>query len=421
MGKVPPPRKVKTHRGARRLFRGPPVCPGMRTPSESGPASRPVALSIGILAWNEEASIGPMLDSLFAQSLFRLLAERGERCEIICLANGCTDHTVAVTRGIFKRAEYTHPYREGLHAWVAEIPEPGRNGAWNRFIHEFSAREARFLCVMDADILFNRPDTLELVLAALERDPLLGGASDWPLKDISLKPRKSLRDRLSLAGSEMTGKIAGRLNGMLYCLRTEIARNLYLPRDLSANDDGFFKAAICTDFFRAPLDPTRVVSVREATHLYEPYLSLRDVINNQKRQMIGQTFVHLLLDRYLPALCAREGLSLADAIRKLDEEDPQWLRRIVRYHVGETKHFWELFPGVCTFRYQRWALRPSGEKLRYFPAMVVGSIVTAISSWMAWRSLRRGLLEYWPEKPARPTGPADAPPELAPLRPAPTA
>ncbi len=371
----------------------------MRTSCESAAGERPVALSIGILAWNEEASIGPMLESLFAQSIFRLLAERGERCEIICLANGCTDHTVAVTRGIFKRAEYNHPYREGLHAWVADIPEPGRNGAWNRFVHEFSAREARFLCVMDADILFNRPDTLELVFAELERDPRLGGASDWPLKDISLKPRKSLRDRLSLATSDMTGRIAGRLNGMLYCLRTEIARNLYLPRDLSANDDGFFKAAICTDFFRAPLDPARVVSVREATHLYEPYLTLRDVINNQKRQMIGQTAVHVLIE-YIKTLPLEQRARLADTLCRLDHTDPDWLRRRIDAHLAGGRPFWRLFPDLLGFRWRRLAQLRGVQRLTHFPAAAAGFCLTLIASWRAARFLRHGRSAYWP-KPAR--------------------
>ena len=371
----------------------------MRTSSETDAGGRPVALSIGILAWNEEASIGPMLDSLFSQSIFRLLAERGERCEVICLANGCTDHTVAVTRGIFKRAEHNHPHREGLSAWVAEIPEPGRNGAWNRFIHEFSATEARFLCVMDADILFNRPDTLELVLAELERDPCLGGASDWPLKDISQKRRKSLRDRLSLAGSEMTGKIAGRLNGMLYCLRAGIARNLYLPRDLSANDDGFFKAAICTDFFRAPLDPTRVVSVREATHLYEPYLSLRDVINNQKRQMIGQTAVHVLIE-YVKTLSLEERGHLAETLCRLDHTDPDWLKRRIDAHLAGGRPFWRLFPDLLSFRWRRLAQMSGVRRLTHFPAAAVGFGLTLVASWRAARFLRHGRSAYWP-KPAR--------------------
>src|SRR5438046_3043297 len=113
----------------------------MRQTSGSSAGELPVALTIGILAWNEESAIVPMLDSLFAQTIFRSLAARGERCEVICLANGCTDRTVPVTREIFERMEREHPDRAGLSAWVADIPEPGRNNAWNRFIHELSAAE----------------------------------------------------------------------------------------------------------------------------------------------------------------------------------------------------------------------------------------------------------------------------------------
>src|SRR5580698_8603460 len=123
----------------------------------------PVALSIGILAWNEEKSIGPMLDSLLAQSVFAQLAARGEGAEIICLANGCTDATVEVAGRILERAAADPAAPAGRRARVEDIREPGRNNAWNRFIHELSAPEARYLCVMDADIIFNRPDTLELV------------------------------------------------------------------------------------------------------------------------------------------------------------------------------------------------------------------------------------------------------------------
>jgi len=141
------------------------------------------------------------------------------RCEIICLANGCTVRTVAVATEIFARMAREHPARHGWRARVADIPTPGRNNAWNRFVHEFSAREARFLCLMDADIVFDRPETLQLVLGELERNPQLGGASDWPVKNIARKARPSWRERLSLATSDMTDTIPGRLNGMLYCLR----------------------------------------------------------------------------------------------------------------------------------------------------------------------------------------------------------
>jgi hypothetical protein len=356
----------------------------------------PIALSIGILAWNEEDAIGPMLESLFAQSIFRRLAAQGARCEIICLANACTDRTVPVTRGIFGRMARIHPDRAGFAARVADIPEPGRNNAWNRFVHEFSAPEADFLCVMDADIIFNRPDTLELVLAELERNPHLGGASDWPVKSISLKPRPSLRERLSLATSDMTGNIAGRLNGMLYCLRAPIARNLYLPRDLVANDDGFFKAAICTDFFRAPLDPTRVVSVREATHLYESYLSLHDVINNQKRQMIGQTTVHVIVE-HLGKLPPEARAHLAQTLLGLETRDPDWLKRLIEAHLARRPRFWQLFPDLLTFRWRRLARLRGAQRLTHFPAAAAGFCLTLVAAWRAARFLRQGVSTYWPK------------------------
>ena len=367
----------------------------------------PVALSIGIMAWNEEASIVPMLASLFEQSIFAHLAARNECCEVICLANGCTDRTVAVADKIFSRMERDHPARRGLRARVADITTPGRNNAWNRFVHEFSARETRFICLMDADIVFNRPDTLQLVLAELEWNPQLGGASDTPVKNIANKARPTWRERLSLATSDMTGTIAGRLNGMLYCLRAEIARNLYPPRDVLANDDGFFKAAICTDFFRAPLDSSKVVSVRAATHLYEPYLSLHDVLNNQKRQMIGQATVHVIVE-YLLTLPESDRAQLAATLQRLEARDPDWLKKLIDAHVARTRYFWRLFPGILGFRWRRLAQLHGMRRLTHFPAAVAGFAVTLVACWQAARFLRRGVSNYWP-KAARLTTPVTPP------------
>jgi len=356
----------------------------------------PVALSIGIMAWNEEASIVPMLQSLFQQSIFAHLAFRGERCEVVCLANGCTDRTVAVTREIFAAMNRDHPARRGLLARVEDIATPGRNNAWNRFVHEFSARETRFICLMDADIVFNRTDTIALVLRELERQPRLGGASDWPVKQLAIPGRPTWRERLSLATSDMTGTIPGRLNGMLYCLRAGIARNLFLPRDVLANDDGFFKAAICTDFFRAPMNPTKVVSVREATHLYEPYLSLRAVLNNQKRQMIGQATVHVII-AYLYTLTVTDRVQLAATLRRLETLDPDWLKKLIAAHVARTRYFWRLFPGILGFRWRRLWGMPGSQRLTHLPAAVAGFGVTLIASWQAARFLRRGVANFWPK------------------------
>ncbi|MGH7995816.1 MAG: glycosyltransferase [Opitutaceae bacterium] len=356
----------------------------------------PVLLSIGILAWNEERSIGPMLESLFRQSLFGRLAKRRVRCEIVCLANGCTDRTVAIAWAVFRRMEAEHPDRAGFAARVVDLQMPGRNPAWNRFVHEFSAREAAYIGFLDADIIFHQSDTLALVLSSLEGDPNLDGASDVPCKDIALKARLGLRERLSLATSDLTATIAGRINGQLYLLRSAAARNLYLPRDLVANDDGFFKAAICSRGFTTRSDPARVATVAGAAHLYEPYLSVRDILGNQKRQMIGQTAVHVLVE-HLRTLPLADRRQLAATLRRREREDPDWLKRLVAAHMSRTRHFWRIFPDVLSFRWRRWADLRGARRLTHLPATCAGFGVTLIASWRAARFLRRGVSPFWPK------------------------
>lgn len=337
-----------------------------------------------------------MLESLFCQTVFHDRAARGEGCEIVVLANGCTDGTVAAATGAMAEAKARGILPHKTSAWVEDIRQPGRNNAWNRFVHEISARDTRFICMMDADILLNQPYTLAILLRRLEANAHLDAVSDSPMKDISLKARPTLRERLSMATSDMTNSIEGRLNGMLYVMRSRIARNLYLPRDLGANDDGFFKAAICTDFFTRRLDPSKVLSVGRATHLYQPYLELRDILNNQKRQMIGQTSVYVLVE-HLKGLPEFERVHLADTLRRKDEMDPDWLKRLIDAHVARTKHFWRLFPDLLGFRWARLKGMSGFRKVTHFPAFAAGFVVTLVASWNASRFLRRGITQYWPK------------------------
>src|ERR1700689_4588547 len=93
----------------------------------------PLTFSIGIMAWNEEASIGPMLESLFGQAVFGRLPSRGEGWEVVCLANGCTDRTVEVAREAIASMVRANRIPPGSSVRVEDIREPGRNNAWNRF------------------------------------------------------------------------------------------------------------------------------------------------------------------------------------------------------------------------------------------------------------------------------------------------
>ncbi|MEO5958246.1 MAG: glycosyltransferase family A protein, partial [Opitutaceae bacterium] len=257
-------------------------------------AKHPVCLSIGIMAWNEEDSIRTTLDSLFRQSVFQKLAERHEQCELVLVANGCTDRTASVTREYFAGVADRHPWAGAFMARVVEVTEPGKCNAWNRFVHEFSSLEPRFLCLMDADIVFHHRDTIFNLMATLEKMPQANASSGRQCKDILFKERKTLRDRISLATTSMSATSPGMICGQLYCLRTSVARNIYLPRGLGAVEDGFIKALVCTDFFTRASEPWRVVTAPEAAHIFEAYVALGDILNNQKRQMIGQTTMHVL-------------------------------------------------------------------------------------------------------------------------------
>ena len=117
-------------------------------------------VAIGIIAWNEEASIRATLDSLFQQTLFRKLKLRRWKCQIVCLANGCTDRTAAVAAEIFAAQSRGHRYKDAFDARVVELTQRGKVNAWNQFVHSISSREARVLFMMDADILIHRPESL---------------------------------------------------------------------------------------------------------------------------------------------------------------------------------------------------------------------------------------------------------------------
>src|SRR5580700_3731478 len=141
-------------------------------------------VAIGIVARNEEAGIGATLHSLFEQSIFKELNQRGWKCEILCLANGCTDRTADVAAGIFERQMHDHPDHAAMRALVVELRARGKINAWNQFVHALSAREAQFLFLMDSDILIHRRETLWNMLRALEGDARAHIAVDRPCKHV---------------------------------------------------------------------------------------------------------------------------------------------------------------------------------------------------------------------------------------------
>jgi hypothetical protein len=119
-------------------------------------------------------------------------------------------------------------------------------------------------------------------------------------------------------------------------------------------------------------------------------------LNNQKRQMIGQTAAHVLVT-FLKARPVADRAHLAATLRQLDASDPGWLKKLINAHVAHTRYFWRLFPGILGFRWRRLGQMRGCQKVTHFPAAAAGFAVALIACWQAARFLRAGAYNYWPK------------------------
>ena len=365
----------------------------------------PAFCSVAIFAWNEEKAIAKALASLFQQSVFEGLSSRGLSAEVFCVLNGCTDGTAEAAREFYSRTRTEGPPVIARFE-VVELADRGKLNAWNHFVHRISASETRYLFMMDADIVIRGRDTLFNMLALLEGDPDTSVAVDTPCKDISLKENHSWRERLSLRAAGVTYSAEAQLCAQLYCMRAEVARKIYLPKDLSACEDGFIKELVCTDFLTKESNPSRIKRAQNAEHVFEAYTSLAALVRNQKRQVMGQTVIHLLVDQHLKELPASAREHLAETLRQRDAEDPLWLRRLISAHLARVKFFWRVCPTYVGTSFRRLRKLPFPQRLRSLPAASACFVLSLAGSFLADRALRMGCMDYWPRverRTGRPT------------------
>jgi len=199
-----------------------------------------------------------------------------------------------------------------------------------------------------------------------------------------------------MAAAEVTSSAQAQLCAQLYCIRAEVARNIYLPKDLFACEDGFIKQIVCTDFLTEEVFPGRIRLAEGAQHTFEAYTAPTAIFKNQKRQIIGQTLVHLLVDEYLQALPLPQRLQLAATIKEHERANPPWLKHLIRDHLRKKRFFWQLYPGLLTHRFNALARLTPLKRLRCLPAAAAGSLVTFVAAYLAHKTLRTGSTDYWP-------------------------
>jgi hypothetical protein len=142
--------------------------------------------------------------------------------------------------------------------------------------------------------------------------------------------------------------------------------------------------------------PWRIVAAPDAAHTFEAYVSPRGIIKNQKRQMIGQTIVHVLVDNYLKKLPVAKRMKLANAISEQEEADPNWLKQLIKEHLERIKFWWRLYPGLLGYSFKRLGGLSWLKRIACFPVAAVGFFVALVSSFLAYTSLKSGVTDYWP-------------------------
>jgi hypothetical protein len=256
-------------------------------------------------------------------------------------------------------------------------------------VHELSRPDADVLILADADILFHGEHTLRGMVGLLESDPHVLAATDEPIKDIALKARLGIGERISIAMAGMTKAAPGQLTGQLYAARASALRRIVMPAGLII-DDGFIKQMLCTDFLRQPLDHSRIRRAENAAHVFEAYTRLSDILPNQRRQAAGHALYTMLRDQLKAVLEAGEDPE--SWLKEKCRAEPDWFREEVRRRVAEAG-FWVMPPGMVAARWRRWWRLPARAKPTAFPALVAGSFIDAVTLFWANQTLRQGKLK----------------------------
>src|SRR5262249_41504251 len=148
--------------------------------------------------------------------------------------------------------------------------------------------------------------------------------------------------------------------------------------------------------FTTRLNTSRIIIARDAAHSFDAYTSPSAILRNQKRQMIGQVVVHLLVDEYLKTLEVSERMELAATLKEKEQSDPLWLKRFIGDYRRRTRHFWQLIPGLVSFRFKRLARLHGLKKIACFPIAMAGLGVALFSCHQAYAFLKQGTTDYWP-------------------------
>ncbi len=325
-------------------------------------------ISIGVMLWNEEDTIGPIIDSLFQQTLINVLRNDIEGIELVVLANGCTDRSIpnaqqAIDENI-KNAKLKY-----VTARVVELPK-GRQPAWNWFVHELVGDNVKYVLFMDADILLTDPEAIMRMIDGLEHNPEKHVATGLGYKHVELVKHRSPWQSITLAMSKLEKDARFfYVTGQLYCGRANFFKKLVFPKGFICGDDAFIGYMAVTNFLTTDYEWDRILYPPHPTYVFEAYLSPFRLFRQHRRRMIGKVTRGMIFD-VIKSRQVTDRLDAAAVISQLNNENKNWLLDYISKQIA-SRGFWVVPQSWSFYRFrQLQQLTPSKIPAKFFLACV---------------------------------------------------
>ncbi len=194
--------------------------------------TKPPTITIGIPAYNEQANIGHLLDSIILQSETNFALNR-----ILVVCDGCTDETGGIAR---QKALLDHR--------IQVVDDKRRSGKLKRLEQIYAANRSDILLVLDADVFLPRRDFLQHIISGFDSFAvgLVGGHSQ-PV------PGQSLAGKLLVGRSRvwqlirttyLHGNNVYNSRGCCLAMRKSFARSVHFPSDIASDSQYLYFLAI---------------------------------------------------------------------------------------------------------------------------------------------------------------------------------
>jgi cellulose synthase/poly-beta-1,6-N-acetylglucosamine synthase-like glycosyltransferase len=280
-----------------------------------------IKCSVGITAYNEEANIGRLLQTMIDQVLYEV-----EITEIIVVASGCTDRTEEIVQ------EYmAMDPRIQLH--VQERRE-GKTSAINIFL----AHAKEKICVLESGDTLPREDTIEKMVSMF-RDPAVGMTG---AQKVAVNTPDHIVGVLSHLRLQMEHQLCLEIPrlGELIAFRKVLDQ---MPPDV-AMDEAFVEALIIRRGMQVRYAPDAVVYnlgpetvadfVRQRRRNYAGHLYLKDKYGYQVSSLENRRVVRIALEEVWGAIQLVATLGILAALEAFSRVLGAWDYRVrKRRHV----------------------------------------------------------------------------------------